>query len=163
MQFSGKYLFYADRLAVWNALNDVHVLKTAIPGCSNLQWSGSNTLDLTLSVNLGLMSPKFAGDLRLDDVDPTHSYTLYGKGRGGVLGLAEGGANILLEDSPVGTLMTMRATGAASSTIMSLGQKLVGRTAQGVIDRFFERFADAMDSRIEILDPPELELVQSDR
>lgn len=153
MQFQGRYLFLAERADVWAALNDTAILGEAIPGCELLVWTSGTTLDLAFKVDLGVMHPTFSGDLWLTDIDPAASYVLHGKGRGGLLGLAEGAARISLSDHERGTLMIMQAEGKASSTIMSLGSKLIGSAAQKIIDRFFERFAAAMKADIEVLDP----------
>lgn len=153
MQFQGRYLFLAGRARVWAALNDTAVLAQAIPGCQSLDWSSETTLDLVLKVDLGIAHPTFSGELSLTDVDPAVEYVLHGKGKGGILGLAEGAARISLQDHERGTLMHMQAEGKASSALMSLGASLIGSAAQKVIDRFFERFAEAMDAQIEVLDP----------
>ena len=80
----------APRVAVWAALNDTEVLKAAIPGCHKIAWTGETTLDLEIKVNLGVVHPVFKGDLTLSDIVPAERYTLTGKGKGGLLGLAEG-------------------------------------------------------------------------
>ncbi len=98
MDFSGTYLILADRMRVWRALNDTNVLKQAIPRCQNIKWSSANTLDLTIQVNLGVMRPKFSGELTLSNITEAKKYTLSGRGRGGVLGLAHGSADIELVD-----------------------------------------------------------------
>lgn len=151
MNFSGQYLFLTDRQHVWRSLNNVDMLKAAIPGCEHIDWVDRGRLDVAIKVNLGVMNPTFAGDLLLSDIVEARTYTLSGQGRGRLLGLAKGTSRIELDDHTRGTSMVMSATGEASSAIMALGQKLVGRTAQGVIDRFFERFANAMRVEMEIL------------
>src|ERR1700712_4469803 len=100
MEFGGKYLFGARRSDVWAALNDTRVLKAVIPGCERIEWVGTDALDLSIKVNLGIVHPVFAGDLALSNVVPAHSYTLSGRGRGGMLGLAQGDADIRLADAP---------------------------------------------------------------
>ncbi len=39
-----------------------------------------------------------------------------------------------------------------SKTIMKLGKSLISSSAQKIIDKFFERFAKAMDAKIIVLD-----------
>ncbi|MBJ3784629.1 CoxG family protein [Devosia sediminis] len=153
MEFGGRYRIGADRMAVWTALNDPEMLKAAIPGCTHIAWSGENTLDLAITVNLGVMKPVFKGELLLSNVDVAQSYTLSGKGKGGLLGLAEGSADITLADDGEGTLLAFTAKGGASGQIMKLGKALVGNSAQRIIDGFFERFAGAMGVEITPLGP----------
>ena len=151
MDFGGRYLLAAPRQDVWAALNDTAVLKATIPGCQRIDWTSENTLELQIKVSLGVVHPVFTGDLTLSNVLPARSYTLSGKGRGGILGLAEGAADITLADAGEGCELAFQARGGASGQIMRLGKTLIGNSAQKVIDGFFERFAEAMGTSIEVV------------
>ena len=148
MDFGGRYVIVAPRVAVWAALNDTEVLKAAIPGCHKIAWSSPSTLDLEIKVNLGVVHPVFKGDLALTGIVPAERYTLTGKGRGGLLGLAEGSADIILADAGEDTLLVFAAQGGASGQIMRLGKAIIGNSAQKVIDGFFERFGEAMGAKV---------------
>ncbi|MBF0679502.1 MAG: carbon monoxide dehydrogenase [Devosia sp.] len=152
MDFGGRYRIGAHRDAVWSALNDPEMLKAAIPGCSHIAWSGEGTLDLEIKVNLGIMQPTFKGELALTDVTPAERYTLSGRGKGGLLGLAEGSADVALSDAGADTMLEFSAAAGASGQIMKMGKALIGNSAQKVIDGFFERFASAMGAEIEALE-----------
>ncbi len=153
MEFGGNYRIAAPRMAVWTALNDPEMLKAAIPGCQNIAWSGPSTLDLEIRVNLGVVKPVFKGELTLSNVVAAQSYTLAGRGKGGLMGLAEGAADITLADDGEATLLAFRAQGGASGQIMKLGKAIIGNSAQKIIDGFFERFAAAMEAEITVLTP----------
>lgn len=148
MDFGGRYRIAAPRTAVWAALNDTAVLKAAIPGCHRIDWSGPGALELEIKVNFGVVQPVFKGDLALSDIVPAERYTLSGKGRGGLLGLAEGSADIVLSDEGNDTRLLFTARGGASGQIMRLGRAIIGNSAQKVIDGFFERFGDAMGAPV---------------
>ena len=154
MDFGGRYVIVAPRVAVWAALNDTEVLKAAIPGCHKIAWSSPSTLDLEIKVNLGVVHPVFKGDLALTGIVPAERYTLTGKGRGGLVGLAEGSADIILADAGEDTLLVFAAQGGASGQIMRLGKAIIGNSAQKVIDGFFERFGEAMGAKVIPLPPP---------
>lgn len=180
MEFSGTYLFFDDRQTIWRALNDTKVLKKAIPGCDSIEWNSPTQLDLVIKVNLGIMHPKFAGELELTDIEEAKQYVLSGRGRSGLLGLAHGSARIKLRDQKIkgedidylhdqwrekverngspdsqfvldveegdaGTLLSFKAVGGASKQIMALGHSIIGKSAQGIIDKFMGRFSRAMD------------------
>ena len=153
MQFGGHYLFHAPRSEVWAALNNADTLKAAIPGCRRIDWTGATSLELEIKVNLGIVQPVFTGDLELSGIIPAQRYTLAGRGRGGVLGMAEGSADIVLADAEGGTTLRFAATGGADGGIMKLGRALIGKSAQKVIDGFFTRFGDAMDVEVTTLQP----------
>ena len=148
MDFGGRYRIAASRSAVWAALNDTAILKAAIPGCHRIDWAGEAALDLEIKVNLGVVHPVFKGDLALSGIVPAERYTLSGKGRGGLLGLAEGSADIVLSDMGEETLLVFTARGGASGQIMRLGKAIIGNSAQKVIDGFFERFGEAMGAGV---------------
>ncbi|HEY9011427.1 MAG TPA: carbon monoxide dehydrogenase subunit G [Devosia sp.] len=148
MEFGGRYLVSAPRQTVWAALNNADTLRATIPGCSRIEWTGDTSLEIEITVNFGIVKPTFAGDLTLSNVIPAQSYTLAGKGRGGVLGMAQGAADITLADAPEGTLLQFTANGGADGGIMKLGRALVGNSAQKVIDGFFARFGVAMGAEV---------------
>ncbi|MGJ8527514.1 CoxG family protein [Maritalea sp.] len=142
MKFVGHYIISAHKQEVWEALNDTEVLKACIPGCDRIEWVGEDALEATIKVNLGLFKPKLVGDLMLSNIKPAKSYTLSGQGRGGILGLAKGFADIELDDHEEGSTLKFSAFGEMSGSVEKIGSKLVSGAAQGVIDRFFERFAE---------------------
>lgn len=151
MQFGGRYCIGATRLSVWSALNDTGILKETIPGCTRIDWVGENALEAAITVDLGVMKPTFTGGLELTNVVPAESYTLSGQGKGGLLGLAHGSADIVLSDSGEDCILAFTANAGASNAIMKLGKTLIGGAAQRVIDHFFERFAAAMGVPLEVL------------
>ncbi|WP_374627471.1 CoxG family protein, partial [Devosia sp.] len=148
MEFGGRYLFSAPRQAVWKALNQTDMLKAAIPGCRRIDWTGEQSLECEIQVNFGIVQPVFTGDLELRNVVPAESYTLAGRGRGGLLGMAEAAADITLSDAPGGTELLFRASGGADGGIMKLGRAVIGNSAQRIIDGFFERFGRAMGADV---------------
>jgi carbon monoxide dehydrogenase subunit G len=147
LEFGGRYLFAAPRDRVWAALNDPEKLKGAIPGCKKLDWTGAHTLDMELKAGIGLLAVTFSGELELSDMVPAEAYTLSGRGRG-LLGHAQGAARITLSDASGGTELAFTATGGADNAIMKFGHAILGRSAQKVIDHFFEKFGDTFDTAV---------------
>lgn len=152
MDFGGRYLFSTTRAEVWAGLNDAAVLGAVIPGCESIGWTSPRTLDLRVRVNLGLLHPVFAGELVLSDVHPAERYTLSGRGKGGLLGLAQGAADIVLSDAPGGTILSFAANGKADGGIMRLGKALIGNSAQKVIDGFFVAIGEQLGVPVTALD-----------
>lgn len=152
MEFGGRYKMTAPRVRIWAALNDPEMLKAAIPGCSLIEWSGPETLDLEIKVNLGVVKPTFRGELVLSNIVPAERYTLSGRGKGGMLGLAEGSADVALADDGEDTILTFTANGGASGQIMKMGKAIIGNSAQRIIDGFFERFGTAAGVEVTPLD-----------
>ncbi len=148
MEFGGRYRILAPRAAVWAALNDPEILRAVIPGCSHIAWSGPQTLDLEIKVSLGIAKPVFKGELELSNIVPAESYTLAGRGKGGLMGLAHGSADITLSDLDGDTLLAFAAQGGASGQLMKLGKAIIGNSAQKIIDGFFERFGEAIGAEV---------------
>jgi carbon monoxide dehydrogenase subunit G len=148
MDFGGRYHFATPREAVWRALNDPAVLKACIPGCRKIEWTGPDALALEVQVDLGLIKPVFGGELTLSNVVPALSYTLSGRGKGGLLGLANGSADIVLSDAEGGSNLVFQANGGASGKIMQLGKALIGNRAQAIIDGFFIHFGEVMGTTV---------------
>ncbi len=153
MQFGGRYRFKASRLHIWAALNDAEILKNTIPGCTRIVWIDETSLEAVITVDLGVAKPTFSGIIEMHDVTPAVSYTLFGYGKGGLLGHAHGRADVTLTDDGDDCILAFIAEGGASNAIMKFGKKLIGRSAQRVIDHFFMRFAKAVDVDMEVLDP----------
>ena len=155
MQFGGRYRIGATRNQVWSALNDAEILKRTIPGCSRIEWVGDNALEAAITVDFGVVKPTFTGGFEMLDVVPAEHWTLSGQGKGGLLGLAHGSADVALSDDGADCILAFTATAGASNAIMKLGKALIGGAAQRVIDHFIARFAEAMGARFEAL-PHEL-------
>jgi carbon monoxide dehydrogenase subunit G len=153
VDFGGRYRFGAKRSDVWAALNDVHVLKAVIPGCEYIAWTSPHSLDLRIKVGLGIVHPVFAGDLTLSNVRPAERYTLSGRGHG-LLGLAHGAAEIALSGDGNDTILSFTADGSADGGIMRLGRVLIGKSAQRVIDGFFESIGREMGANVTALPQP---------
>ena len=49
MEMKGEYIIPVPRAAVWAALNDVEVLKAAIPGCDSINRLSENEIEATVT------------------------------------------------------------------------------------------------------------------
>lgn len=143
MDMSGEYRLPAPRDAVWKALNDPEVLKASIPGCDELVMKSDTELSAKVTAKVGPVKAKFAGDVRLEDLNPPESYKLVGEGKGGAAGFAKGGANVTLED--VGgseTILRYTAHADIGGKLAQLGSRLINGTAKKLADEFFTNFAN---------------------
>src|ERR1700761_1173650 len=106
MDMSGERLIEASRAKVWEALNDPEILKACIPGCETIEKLSDTEMKATAAVKLGPIAARFAGKVRLSDLDPPNGYTISGEGQGGVAGFAKGGAKVALWDTAGATKLT---------------------------------------------------------
>jgi len=145
MEMSGEYLIPANREAVWLALNDIDVLQKCIPGCEEIQQISATELTAKVKVKIGPVKARFSGDVVLSDMIPPASYTISGKGNGGVAGFAKGGADVQLETVPEGTRLTYGAKAAVGGKLAQLGQRLIKSSSQKLAGQFFDNFAAHFD------------------
>ena len=141
MDMTGERRIPAPRQVVWDALNDVAVLKASIPGCETLEKTADTQMKATAAIKLGPISAKFSGNVQLSDIDPPNSYTIGGEGQGGVAGFAKGGAKVFLTDDGADTLLRYEVNAQVGGKIAQLGARLIDATAKQMADAFFDRFS----------------------
>ena len=141
MDMTGERRIPAPRQIVWDALNDVAVLKASIPGCESLDKTSDTTMSAKAGIKLGPISAKFAGNVTLSDIVPPSSYTISGEGQGGVAGFAKGGAKVFLTDDGADTLLRYEVNAQVGGKIAQLGARLIDATAKQMAEQFFDRFS----------------------
>ena len=141
MDLSGSRIINADRMTVWNALNDPEVLMAAIPGCQEMTGSPEEGFSATVVQKVGPVKAKFKGSVSHSNVVPGESYTLTGEGKGGAAGFAKGGANVRLADAEGGTEMSYDVEAHVGGKLAQLGSRIIDGFAKKMAGQFFDRFA----------------------
>lgn len=127
--------------AVWKSLNDPEVLKACIPGCESLEKTSDNGFEATVVLKIGPIKAKFNGAVTLTNLNPPHSYTIEGEGKGGIAGFAKGGADVALEDDGAGgTLLKYKVNADVGGKIAQLGSRLITSTSKKLAGQFFSTF-----------------------
>ena len=147
MEMHASRVIAADRMTVWDALNDAEVLKACIPGCDELTGSPEEGFAATVTQKVGPVKATFRGEVTLSNIVPGESYTIAGEGKGGVAGFAKGGAQVRLSDDAAtgGTVLTYDVSAKVGGKIAQLGSRLVDSFAQKMADQFFERFQNRLE------------------
>jgi carbon monoxide dehydrogenase subunit G len=141
MDMTGEERIAATRQAVWTALNDVEVLKQAIPGCQSLDKLSDTEMTAKVKVGIGPVRATFKGKVTLSDLDPPNGYRLTGEGTGGLMGHARGGATVRLSDDGEATLMRYEAKAEVGGRLAQLGSRLIDSVAKKLADEFFDKFS----------------------
>lgn len=141
MEMKGEYTIPAPRQQVWAALNDIEILKQAIPGCDSMNRLSDNEIEAVVTAKVGPVKASFKGAVTLSDLDPPNAYTIRGEGKGGVAGFAKGGAKVRLSDALGGTLLSYDVDAAVGGKLAQIGARLIDSTAKKLADEFFERFS----------------------
>jgi carbon monoxide dehydrogenase subunit G len=126
---------------VWLALNDPEVLKACIPGCQKLEKKTDTELVASVVLKIGPIKATFAGEVTLKNLNPPHSYTIEGEGKGGIAGFARGGADVTLsEDGADATVLKYAAKADVGGKIAQLGSRLITSTSKKLAGEFFSKF-----------------------
>ena len=142
MDFTGEYKVPASRDKVWEALNDVEVLKLCIDGCEELNKDSDTEFSAKVTAKVGPVRAKFTGKVTLSDIDPPNGYTISGEGQGGVAGFAKGGAIVKLVDGDGATILHYEAKAEVGGKLASVGSRLVEGVAKKTADDFFSKFVE---------------------
>ena len=141
MDMKGEYRISAPRAAVWAALNDVDVLKAAIPGCDSINRLSDTEIEATVTAKIGPVKASFKGLVTLSDIDPPNGYTIRGEGKGGPAGFAKGGAKVRLVDVGSETILSYKVDASVGGKIAQIGARLIDSTAKKLADEFFAKFS----------------------
>ncbi|MHB2266247.1 SRPBCC family protein [Aliihoeflea sp. PC F10.4] len=126
---------------VWAALNDPEILKECIPGCESLEKNSDTEMAAVVSLKIGPIKAKFNGQVELQNLNPPHSYTIQGEGKGGIAGFAKGGADVTLtEGEPGKTTLTYAAKADVGGKMAQLGSRLITSTSKKLAGEFFSKF-----------------------
>jgi carbon monoxide dehydrogenase subunit G len=141
MVLQGEERIEAPIATVWAALNDPEVLRACIPGCESLEKKSDIDLAAIVTLKIGPIKARFAGEVKLGNLTPPHSYTISGEGKGGVAGFASGDADVALrEESPGVTILTYTARANVGGKIAQLGSRLIDSTSKKLAGQFFSDF-----------------------
>ena len=147
MEFVGDYQFKATALEVWLALNDTEVLKHTIPGCDTMVRVTPTDYAGHVTVKLGPLTAGFDGTISLSELDPPASYRISVEAQGTIAARAAGSARVRLTDIPGGSILHYEAETELGGRLAAIGAKFVRGTASRYADKFFARFAQAMEER----------------
>lgn len=144
MDISGDFDIPASRQQVWEALNDPEVLAQCIPGCESIERESDTELLAKMMAKIGPVKARFESRILLSNLNPPHSYTISGEGKGGPAGFGKGSAEVTLTDSGGNTMLHYIATLQVGGKLAQVGSRLVGGAARKIADDFFSKFAEVV-------------------
>jgi carbon monoxide dehydrogenase subunit G len=140
MEMNVEHRIAASPQRVWEALNDVDVLRAAIPGCESLEADEDNSLQAKVTTRIGPVKARFNFHVTLTDLNPPHSYTINAEGQGGAAGFANGSAAVTLSAEGDDTVLAYHAQAHVGGKLAQLGARLIDGTAKKLADEFFTNF-----------------------
>ena len=150
MELQDEITIPVSRDKVYEALNDVAVLKACIPGCEELEREGENDLVAKVTLKVGPVKAKFGGRVTLDPSKAPDAFSLSGEGDGGIAGFAKGGADVELVEDGQQTILRYTAKAEVGGKLAQLGGRLITSTAKKLSKMFFEKFEKLMSGEVEL-------------
>ena len=150
MELQDEITIPVSRDKVYEALNDVAVLKACIPGCEELEREGENDLVAKVTLKVGPVKAKFGGRVTLDPSKAPGAFSLSGEGDGGIAGFAKGGADVELVEVGQQTVLRYTAKAEIGGKLAQLGGRLITSTAKKLSKMFFEKFEKLMSGEVEL-------------
>ncbi|WHZ12295.1 MAG: Carbon monoxide oxidation accessory protein CoxG [Burkholderiaceae bacterium] len=147
MEMQGNRQLAVTQQQTWDALNDPEVLKACIPGCEKVEPAGENQYAVALALKIGPVAAKFAGKIKLSDLQPPASYTIGFEGQGGAAGFGKGTAQVKLTPNDAGCDLGYTVNASVGGKIAQLGQRLIDGAAKSLAEDFFKRFDQEMQRR----------------
>ena len=148
MDMNGQERIDAPIGAVWAALNDPQVLKSCIPGCEALEKQSDTDMTAKVVLRIGPIKASFEGEVKLANLNPPHSYSIQGEGKGGIAGFAKGGADVsLVEDGPAATVLSYTVKADVGGRIAQLGGRLIDATARKLAGQFFANLGTCLNDQ----------------
>lgn len=129
------------RQTVWDALNDLEVLRMSIPGCESISAVGENDYEVAMQAAVGPVKAKFKGRMKIENIEAPHGYTLQFEGSGGAAGFARGTARVQLE-APAEDETVLRYSSSANvgGKLAQIGSRLIDSASRMMAEKFFTAF-----------------------
>ena len=153
MELNSQQALRVTQQQAWDALNDLEILRRAIPGCETITLDGDNRFQVVVAASVGPVKAKFRSKLQLQDIDAPNSYTMQFDGQGGAAGFGKGTAKVRLEPGEPGvTILHYQVTAQVGGKLAQVGSRLVDMAAQKMARDFFENFDKVL---LEVYPPAE--------
>ncbi|NCX69205.1 MAG: carbon monoxide dehydrogenase [Rhodobacteraceae bacterium] len=144
MELSDEIEISVPIQAVYEALNNVDILKKCIPGCEELVKKSDEQLEAKVVLKVGPVKARFSGQVTLDDSGGPEKFSLSGQGNGGAAGFAKGGADVTLSKKGNGTILSYKAKAEIGGKLAQLGSRLIQSTAKKLAAKFFKSFSEVV-------------------
>ena len=144
MELSDEIEISVPIQAVYDALNNVDILKKCIPGCEELVRKSDDQLEAKVVLKVGPVKARFSGQVTLDASGGPEKFSLSGQGNGGAAGFAKGGADVTLSKKGNCTILSYKAKAEIGGKLAQLGSRLIQSTAKKLATKFFKSFSEVV-------------------
>jgi carbon monoxide dehydrogenase subunit G len=136
MDLKGSQKFNANPQAVWDALHNATVLKSIMPGVTELDWQGADAIAIAGTLELGPMKQSIRGTISVPESNPP-SHMKLTVARTGI----NAEANIDLAPDGAGTMLNYDAHANLSGafTAAEMAKPIVQSQMNGFFSRLSEK------------------------
>jgi uncharacterized protein len=144
MKISGSATVRAPVVRVWDALNDPAVLVRTIPGCHQLEATGTDKYRMTLEAGVASIKGVYQGEVALSDQQAPGSFRLKASGAG-VPGTVSADVRVsLAKIDSASTRVDYAADAVVGGMVGGVGQRVL----MGVANKTAAQFFAAVDAAI---------------
>lgn len=141
MKMSDEISLPVPQDVAWDALNDVNLLRTCIPGCEAITLQDDGSYEVVVAAAVGPIRARFKGEMRMHDVVAPSSYRLEFNMQGGAVGFGRGEAAVELRAIDAETTsLKYTASANVGGKLAQIGARLIDITAKKMAGQFFEAF-----------------------
>ena len=141
MEISGSSILPISRHEVWHSLYDEKIIKGAIKGCTDLEWTSDCELTGKIKTKFGPVKAAFDIDLQVSEPVEFESYKMTGTTKVGPIGYVSGLVKFRLEDAENESCeIFYDAELSMGGKVAQIGSRLMHSAANKMIDDFFKAF-----------------------
>ena len=141
MDLEGKHQLHGTPKQVWNALHDTVLLARCVPGCKQIEWIGTDTLEAEIELSVGNAHRRYRGRVRIADAKPHQSNTLLFGEDGHASSVT---AFIELAEDNEHTRLHYTVDAQLDGYLARIGTPVARAVAKRIAKRFFKRMNDEL-------------------
>lgn len=137
MQISGVANFTVSKEHVWDALHNPEILKTVIPGCTDLELKENGEFDVILKLGIAAVKGEYIGRVKLEDMEMYNHYKLTAQGSG-TPGHVTATMDCILVEKDIGCSLEWNCDAEIGGMIASVGNRVISGIAKFLAANFFK-------------------------
>lgn len=149
MQMSDTRQIAATPAQVYAALLDPEMLKTCVPGATEVSGSADAGFTATVVQKVGPVKATFKGEVEITNRVLDTSLRIDGAGKGGAAGFAKGGADVRLVATEGGCALSYDVEAKVGGKLAQLGSRIIDGFAKKMADQFFNTLQETLEGPAE--------------
>ena len=141
MDLEGRHRLHGNPEQVWNALHDTVLLARCVPGCKQIEWIGTDTLEAEIELSIGSAHRSYKGRVRIADAELHRSYKLLFGEDGHASSVT---ALIELKDDADHTHLHYTVDAQLDGYLARIGTPIARTVAKRIAKRFFKQLDAAL-------------------